>query len=166
MKEKTRVIHPIDTVIDSDSKIIILGSFPSVKSREKSFFYMNKYNRFYQVLSELFNEDFYSCEIKEKINLLHKYHIALDDVVKECNISLSSDSSIEPIKIIDIDSVIKQTKIKTIFFNGNKAYELFIKEYPNYQCELIKLPSTSSANAKMSLSNLVEKWKIIKDKLN
>ncbi len=166
MKEKTRVIHPIDAVIDSDSKIIILGSFPSVKSREKSFFYMNKYNRFYQVLSEIFNEDFYNCEIEEKINLLHKYHIALDDVVKECNIVLSSDSSIEPIKLIDIDQILNQTKIKTIFFNGNKAYELFVKEYPKCQCELIKLPSTSSANAKMSLSNLVEKWKIIRDKLN
>ena len=165
MGVKERVSHPLKMVKDENSKILILGSFPSVKSREKNFFYMNKYNRFYQVLTKLFGEDFYSCSIEEKINLLRKYHISIYDVVIECEIINSSDSSISPIRYIDLEKTLENTKINKIFLNGNKAYSLFVKKYPSYIEKVIKLPSTSSANAKMSLNDLVQQWKVIKDYL-
>ncbi len=163
MGNKEKISHPLKMVKDENSKILILGSFPSVISRKKNFFYMNKFNRFYQVLTKLFDEDFYSCSIEEKINLLKKYHISIFDVVIECEIVNSSDSSIRAIRYIDLEKALDNTKIDKIFLNGNKAYSLFIKKYPAYIDEVIKLPSTSSANAKMSLDDLVEQWKVIKD---
>lgn len=161
MKDKVRVKHPLEVLKNEDSKILILGSFPSVKSREMNFFYMNKTNRFYLVLSSLLNEDIYNCNIELKKEILLKRHIALYDVVEECEIVNSSDSSIKIINYCDLDSILKNTKIECIFLNGNTAYTLFIKKYPQYSNKCFKLPSTSSANAKMRLDDLINEWKIL-----
>lgn len=146
------ISHPFEPVIDNHSNILILGSFPSVKSREVSFYYGNKNNRFFKVLSNIFHEDFYHVDIETKKKLLSKYHIALFDVIKSCDIKGSSDSSITNVVVNDIEDLLQRYPIKKIIVNGNKAYELFTKYFPNLEVTL--LPSTSSANAKYSLEEL------------
>jgi hypoxanthine-DNA glycosylase len=161
-----RIKHPLNPVKDKDSKILILGSFPSVKSRELNFYYMNKYNRFYRVISSLLKEDFINASIEMKIELFLKHNIAIHDVVKECEIVNSSDSSINVIEYLNLDDILANSNIKHIFLNGNKAYELFIKKYPHMKDISTKLMSTSSANARCSLEVLINNWKIILDYLN
>ena len=162
---KEEVIHPLEVLKDKDSKILILGSFPSVKSREMNFFYMNKTNRFYKVLSSLLGIDLFSISIEEKKRILLKNHIALYDVVKRCRIHGSSDSSLQILDYSDIYEILKNTKINKIYLNGSLAYSLFIKKYPELLNVSYKLPSTSSANAKMKLEDLVSSWSIILEEL-
>ncbi|MDD7736089.1 MAG: DNA-deoxyinosine glycosylase [Bacillales bacterium] len=162
---KEEVIHPLEVLKDKDSKILILGSFPSVKSREMNFFYMNKTNRFYKVLSSLLDIDLFSISIEEKKRILLKKHIALYDVVKRCRIHGSSDSSLQILDYSDIYEILKNTKINKIYLNGSLAYSLFIKKYPELLNVSYKLPSTSSANAKMKLEDLVSSWSIILEEL-
>ena len=157
--ERQRAVHTLDLFKDENSRILILGSFPSIQSRGQNFYYMNKTNRFYQVLSALYGEDFYSVSVERKKELLRKHRIALFDVVTECEISLSSDSSLKPIAYLNLSEVIKDTKIERIFINGNKAYALFVRRYPDVKVG--KRPSTSSANARMRLDDLVREWKAI-----
>lgn len=161
MKQKERIIHPLEILKDQNSKVLILGSFPSVKSREMNFFYMNKTNRFYKVLSFLLNIDLVSMSIEEKKKELLKNNIALYDVVKECEIINSSDSSLKIIEYTDVEKILENTNIKHIFLNGNKAYELFSKKYPHLLNMSTKMKSTSSANAKESLESLIEDYCII-----
>ena len=162
---KEEVIHPLEVLKDKDSKILILGSFPSVKSREMNFFYMNKTNRFYKVLSSLLDIDLFSISIEEKKRILLKNHIALYDVVKRCRIHGSSDSSLQILDYSDIYEILMNTKINKIYLNGSLAYSLFIKKYPELLNVSYKLPSTSSANAKMKLEDLVSSWSIILEEL-
>ena len=162
---KEEVIHPLEVLKDKDSKILILGSFPSVKSREMNFFYMTKTNRFYKVLSSLLGIDLFSISIEEKKRILLKNHIALYDVVKRCRIHGSSDSSLQILDYSDIYEILKNTKINKIYLNGSLAYSLFIKKYPELLNVSYKLPSTSSANAKMKLEDLVSSWSIILEEL-
>ena len=103
--------HAFESFYNIDSKILILGSFPSVKSRENGFYYMNKTNRFWSVLSNIYNEDFININIDKKKELLNKYHIALSDCIYECDIIGSSDSSITNIKLMDIDTIINSVVI-------------------------------------------------------
>lgn len=146
--------------IFKESKILILGSFPSVISRKENFYYANKYNRFYEVLKTLFKENNLDLSLtKDKKEFLKRHQIALYDVIEECYIQASKDSSIINPKISDIKNLIKDTDIKQVFVCGKKAYDLFIKNIQNINC--IYLPSTSSANASYSLDKLVEKFKII-----
>lgn len=154
-------VHPLLPVYDQNTKILILGSFPSVKSREAGFYYMNPHNRFYQVLSVLLNENFVDARVEEKVNLLRKHHIGLFDIIKECRITGSSDASITDVVPNDLEQIISTSQIKRIFLNGNLAYKLFCKYFPKYQDIATPLPSTSPANAKMKLSDLREKWSII-----
>ena len=160
-----KVNHSFPIFIDSNSKILILGSFPSVKSREEDFYYMHKQNRFYKILSNLFNEDFYNVDINTKKELLYKYHIALYDVIESCEIENSNDETIKNVEPSNIKEYIKNTNIKHIFINGNKAKELFIK----YNNDLINmttfLPSTSARNARFNLEKLTNEYKIIKEYL-
>lgn len=158
---RERATHTLDLFKDENSRILILGSFPSIQSRGQNFYYMNKTNRFYQVLSALYGEDFYFASLERKKELLRKHCIALFDVVTECEISNSSDSSLKPIAYLDLEEVTKNTKIERVFVNGNKAYELFVRRYPEEKAE--KLPSTSSANARMRLDDLIREWRIILD---
>ena len=160
-----KVNHSFPIFIDSNSKIFILGSFPSVKSREEDFYYMHKQNRFYKILSNLFNEDFYNVDINTKKELLSKYHIALYDIIDSCEIENSNEKTIKKVVPSNIKEYIKNTNIKHIFINGNKAKELFIK----YNNDLINmttfLPSTSARNARFNLEKLTNEYKVIKEYL-
>lgn len=157
-----KIIHNINPIIDKSSCILILGSFPSVTSREDNFFYANHSNRFWKVLSQLFDCDFFHGTNKEKEQLLRKNKIALYDVVYSCSIKNSDDSKIKNVVPTNIAQLIENSNIKKIFLNGSKAYELFLKYNPSLVSMAYKLPSTSSANAKYSLDKLVEEFLIIK----
>ena len=157
--------HILLPVINKDSKVLILGSFPSVKSMEKNFYYMHPQNRFYRILGELLGCDIYSKSIEEKEEILLKHHIALYDVIESCSIEGSSDSSIKNVVPCNVEKLIEGSNIIHIFINGKKAYDLFIKYNKNIRIPYTMLPSSSPANAKYSLKDLIEAWRIIKDKL-
>ena len=159
------VEHSFEPLYNEKTKILILGSFPSVVSREKAFYYMNSQNRFYKVLSLLLLVDLYNCPIKEKMEILLKNKIGIFDVIKSCSIKGSADTSITNVKVNDIDGIIEKTRINKIFLNGGLAYSLFIKYFPHLKGISYKLTSTSSANARYSLAKLVDEWKIILDYL-
>lgn len=152
-------IHNIEPVYDKNSKILILGSFPSVKSREQKFFYGHPQNRFWKVISTITNEKLPQT-IEEKKELLLRNNIAVWDVIQRCDIIGSSDSSITNVVVNDIKSILRKTNIQKIYANGEKAYKLF-KKYYGEELKAEKLPSTSPANAQYSLEKLVEEWKII-----
>lgn len=157
MIDYRHVEHTFGPVYDSESRILILGSFPSVKSREISFYYGHPQNRFWKLLSLLFNE-----EIKDKKTFLLKHHIALFDVIESCDIIGSSDTSIRNVKPNDLSLIINNSKIETVYLNGSKAYELY-KKYcaDKYDIDAIKLPSTSPANAAYSIEKLYNEWRMI-----
>ena len=154
------VVHPIEPVYDKDSKILILGSFPSVKSREEGFFYGHKQNRFWKVISAVFDEEVPNS-IEEKKALLLRNHIALWDVIKSCDIVGSSDSSISNVVANDLSVILDVADIRAIYVNGKTA----LKYYEKYTQALVKrpatcLPSTSPANAAWNLERLTEAWSV------
>lgn len=158
VKDSEVVTHRFGPVYDVNSKILILGSFPSVKSREEGFYYMHPQNRFWKCLSAV-----YGCEIgpskEEKTEFLHKNHIALWDVVKKCRISGSQDAKLVPLEFNDIKWLIDNTQVKKIYTNGklaDKKYQEFI--YGETGISSVYLPSTSAANARFSLAQLLAKW--------
>lgn len=154
--------HNIQPIYNKDSQILILGSFPSVKSREAQFFYHHPQNRFWKILTALYNYETLKS-IDEKKEFLLTHHIALWDVIESCEIIGSSDSSIENVKVNDILSIIKNSSIKVIYTNGKKAHQLYQKYcLPITHKQDICLPSSSPANAQYSLERLIEEWKIIK----
>lgn len=154
--------HNIQPIYNSQSKILILGSFPSVKSREAQFFYHHPQNRFWKILEQLFDVSLKS--IDEKKEFLLSYHIALWDVIESCEIIGSSDSSIQNVVVNDIPRLLQNTHIDIIFTNGKKAHQLYQKYcLPLTHKEDICLPSSSPANAVYSLEKLVEAWKIIQE---
>ena len=157
------IIHPIKPVYDKDSRVLILGSFPSVKSREEGFFYGHPQNRFWKVTSRVFDEDL-PLTVDEKKAFLLKNHIALWDVIGSCEIEGSSDSSIRNVTVNDISKILKTADIKTIYLNGGKAYQLYQKYlFPSLGREGILLPSTSPANAAWNLERLTGTWKMIRE---
>lgn len=161
MNTYEHVSHTFDPVFDKNAKILILGTFPSVKSREQHFYYGHPKNRFWKLLALLLND---SCPltITEKKDFLHKHKIAVWDVIESCDIIGSSDSSIKNVIPADINSVLQQTDIHAIFANGTKAYDLYQKyAFPQTQFPITRLPSTSPANAAFSLEKLQDNWKVI-----
>jgi len=162
----THVIHKIPPVYNKNSQILILGSFPSVKSREGRFFYHHKQNRFWKVLSTIVN-DVLPETIDEKKVFLLKNHIAVWDVIASCDIEGSSDSSIKNAVPNDFSNILKAAPIRKIYTNGGTAYKLYHK-----YCEKVtgikamKLPSTSPANASYSLDRLISEWKVIADQIS
>lgn len=152
------IISPLKPFYFQDSKILILGSFPSVKSREKNFYYSHPTNRFFKILYFLFNEE-YQEDIEKRKEFLKEHKIALYDVIHSCTIHSSDDSSISDVTPTNIEDILSSSKIKMIFLTGNKAYKLFKHYHPNLTG--IPLPSPSSANAKMSFTNLIDSYKII-----
>jgi|AntAceMinimDraft_17_1070374.scaffolds.fasta_scaffold84112_1 hypoxanthine-DNA glycosylase len=160
--EKARVNHKFKAIIDNSSKILILGSIPSVKSREYNFYYMHKQNRFWKLLENIYEDDFGNRDLLIKKKLLIKYGIALYDVLESCDISGSSDSSISNVNPVDIKKLIRNTNIEQIYLNGKKAYDLFCRYNPDLISLAIYLPSTSPANARYRLGDLYKKWLIIK----
>ena len=153
--------HGFGAVYDSNSKVLILGSHPSVKSKSAGFFYMHPKNRFWKVLSRLLDVDFISADIDERKSLLLNNHIALYDVVEECDIVASSDATIRNVVYADIPTIVDSSEITHIFLNGQKAYSLFTRAFPQYISIATPLPSTSPANASSSLDTLIDKWQVI-----
>lgn len=156
------VVHPIKPVFDENSKILILGSFPSVKSREEMFFYGHPQNRFWKVTAAVFGCDV-PCTIDEKRAFLLQNNIALWDVIASCDIVGSSDSSIKNVVPNDLDVILQTADIKRIFVNGKtseKYYNKYIRD--KIGREAVCLPSTSPANAQWSSERLIEAWKTIK----
>ncbi|WP_347353281.1 DNA-deoxyinosine glycosylase [Acetoanaerobium noterae] len=156
-----RASHEFPPVFDNSSEILILGSFPSVKSRQESFFYANPQNRFWKLMAQLLNEST-PKDTKDKIVMLKKHKIALWDVIESCDIVGSSDSSISNVVIVDISQILSRANIIKVYANGGKAFELYNKYlYPKTQLEITKLPSTSPANAGYSFDKLLSEWKKI-----
>jgi len=155
------ITHPIEPVFDTNSRILILGSFPSVKSREQGFFYGHPQNRFWKVLAAVF-EDEVPATIPEKKAFLLRNHIAVWDVIHSCEIQGSSDSSIRNVTANDLRPLLETADIQGIFVNGKTAEKLYQK-YTEPVCgrEAVYLPSTSPANAAWSLERLTEAWRIV-----
>ena len=157
------MLHPIDPVFDKDSRVLILGSFPSVRSREEGFFYGHPQNRFWKVTARVFGEEVPQT-VDEKKAFLLRNHIALWDVIGSCDIEGSSDASIRNATVNDISHILKTARIKAVFLNGRKAYSLYQKYmYPDVKREGICLPSTSPANAMWSVDKLTSEWKQIRE---
>ena len=155
------LIHPIAPVFDKDSRVLILGSFPSVKSREEGFFYGHPQNRFWKVTASVFGEDVPKT-IDEKKSFILKNHIALWDVIGSCEIDGSSDSSIRNVSVNDIKMILETADIQAIYLNGKKAFLLYQKHMlPVTGREGICLPSTSPANAAWQMDRLVREWSVI-----
>ena len=153
--EYEHIEHTFAPVYDADSLVLILGTLPSVKSRENHFYYGHKQNRFWKVMEAIFRE-----EIKDRKDFCHRHHVALWDVIASCSIQGSSDASITDVKVNDIACLLAKTRVHVIFTTGLKAYQLFDK-YIRVNVPVIPLPSTSGANAHMSLAELTEKYRII-----
>lgn len=161
MSEYTYVEHEFAPVYNTESKVLILGTFPSVKSRENQFYYGHPQNRFWKVTAQIIGEDVPST-IEEKKTMLLRNHIAIWDVIKSCRIIGSSDSSIQDVVVNDFTDILAKAPIEKIYANGGKAYELYEKYA--HECtkrEIIKLPSTSPANAAFSVDRLCEQWRQI-----
>ena len=155
------MLHPIDPVFDKDSEVLILGSFPSVKSREEGFFYGHPQNRFWKVTARVFGEEVPQA-IDEKKSFLLRNHIALWDVIGSCDIEGSSDASIRNVSVNDISLILKTANIKAVFLNGKKAFSLYQKYMnPEVKREGNCLPSKSPANAIWSVDKLTAEWKQI-----
>ena len=141
--------------------MLILGSFPSVKSREGGFFYHHRQNRFWKVMEALFDYEFESIEDKKEF--LHKEHIALWDVVRSCRIVGSSDSSIKDVVVNDLSLIFSSSDIKAVYTNGSRAFNLYMKYcYPSFGIKPFVLPSTSPANASWSFDHLLEAWSVVR----
>lgn len=163
MADYQQLTHEFHPVFDKNSRILILGTFPSVKSREQYFYYGHPQNRFWKVLAAITKEPLPST-ISEKKQFLLSRHIAIWDVIQSCEIIGSSDSSIRNVIPADIPGLLAQTSITAIFGNGNKACELFERytaptlfQFPELN-KIQKLPSTSPANASWSLERLTTYW--------
>ena len=154
-----KVIHPLDAIYDEHSRVLILGSFPSVISRQNKMYYANKTNRFWAVMEALFN-----VEITDYALFCHQHHIAMWDVIYSCTIEGSSDSSIKNVKTNDIAGLVHKTNIQLIVTTGNKAAVLY-NQYIHLDIPHISLPSTSAANAKMRLEQLINEYQKIKEVL-
>ena len=165
MAEHQRLEHGVEPVFDRDSRILILGSFPSVKSRETSFFYGHPQNRFWRVLAQVLGEEV-PQSIDDKKRLLLRNQIALWDVIQKCDIIGSSDSSIKNVEATNLTMILGVCKIQQIFVNGKTAQKLYHRfSEPVTGLEAIALPSTSPANAGFSMEHLVKEWKIIREYL-
>lgn len=162
MNTPQSMVHPFPPLFDKNSSVLILGSFPSVKSREQNFFYGHPQNRFWKLISLLFDEEI-PQSIDEKKRLILKHNLALWDVIHSCTVTGSSDSSIKDVVANDLSEILKNSKVNRIFANGALSHKMYMKYiFPKTGIEAVKLPSTSPANAAFSLSRLAESWKIVK----
>lgn len=157
---ESRVYHEFPPFYDENSKVLILGSIPSVKSREIGFYYGHPQNRFWKVLSLVFNSS-----ILDKKEFLKQHHIALWDVLESCEINGSSDDSIKKEIPNNIPLILEKCNINAIFTTGKIAHKYYMKYFKEINIPIFNLPSTSPANCKVSLDELVEEYKIIRDYL-
>ena len=161
MAEYEHVTHTFEPVYDENSKILILGSLPSVKSREQGFYYGHPQNRFWKVLAKLLNWE-EPVTIEEKKKMLLENKIAVWDVLESCDIQGSSDSSIKNPVAADIPGLLQKTNIRKIYVNGTTAGKYY-KKYilPKTGMEAIVLQSTSPLNCRYNLDKLAENWSVI-----
>ena len=160
------VTHPIPPLVDASSRILILGSFPSVKSREGLFFYHHPQNRFWKVLAGVLEEPV-PGSIEEKKIFLLKHRIALWDVIASCTIEGSSDSTIKNVVPNDLSGILSAADISRIFCNGGASFQYYKKyQEPRTGRAAVRLPSTSPANAAWSLDRLIREWAVIRDGLH
>lgn len=155
--------HTFEPIFDRNSEILVLGSFPSVKSRENNFYYAHPQNRFWRVVASV-----YSCpvpsSVEEKKNMLLSNKIAVWDVIRSCEITGSADSTIKSVIPNDLSEILSVADIKKIYANGKTAQSLYNKYIKkNTGVDIISLPSTSPANAAYSLEKLIKEWKIINE---
>jgi hypoxanthine-DNA glycosylase len=162
MSETSYITHPFPPLYDENSATLILGSFPSVKSREAMFFYGHPQNRFWKVIAKVFNEKTPE-NIAEKKSLVLRRNLALWDSIHSCTITGSSDSSVKDVVPNDISGIIRGSKIDRVFCNGALSHKMYTKDIlPTTGLEAVRLPSTSPANAAYSLDRLVSEWEIIR----
>ena len=160
------VTHPIPPLFDASSRILILGSFPSVKSREGLFSYHHPQNRFWKVLAGVLEEPV-PGSIEEKKIFLLKHRIALWDVIASCTIEGSSDSTIKNVVPNDLSGILSAADISRIFCNGGASFQYYKKyQEPRTGRAAVRLPSTSPANAAWSLDRLIREWAVIRDSLH
>ena len=162
MTKHQTVTHPFRPLFQTDSKILILGSFPSIKTREYGFFYGHPQNSFWPLLERIFGVKL-STDIEERRAFLLQHHLAIYDVIYRCDIIGSGDASIQNVIPSDLSPILKEADIRQIFCNGGTAYRYYQK-YQEQKTEVkaIQLPSTSPANARFSMDDLYHQWKIIK----
>lgn len=159
----TFITHPIPPVYDSSSRILILGSFPSVKSREAMFFYGHPQNRFWKVVAAVFGEPV-PMSVSERKAFLLRNHIAAWDVIASCRIRGSSDASIKDVTPNDLRPILEAAQIRNIYVNGRtaeKMYQKYTQTVTERDC--ICLPSTSPANAAWSMERLTDAWTRIRE---
>lgn len=160
--EYQHIIHPFEPIWNETSEILILGTLPSVKSRENDFYYGHPQNRFWRVLAGVLGKAV-PVSVEEKKSFLLENKIAIWDVIYSCDIQGSSDQSIKNVVPTDIRNILKNSSIKTVYVNGKKAGQLYQKYQQKLtEKEAIVLPSTSPANAAWSLERLIEAWSLIK----
>ena len=159
--EYLHITHPFSPVFDINSEILILGSFPSVKSREGSFYYGHPQNRFWRVMAALYQVPMPETN-EEKTNILLSNGIALWDVIHSCDIRGSSDSSIRNVIPTDLRTILSKANIQRIYANGKTAAAMYQKhQFPQTGINIIPLPSTSPANAAWTLERLIDQWHVI-----
>ena len=157
------LVHSISPLYDEHSRILILGSFPSVKSREARFFYGHPQNRFWKVVSAVF-EEAPPQTVEEKKAFLLRNHIAVWDVIRSCDIEGSSDVSIRNVEPNDISMILSAADIRAIYINGKTAYKYYVRYSESATGrKAVCLPSTSPANAAFSLEHLIGEWKCIRE---
>lgn len=153
------IVHPVEALFNENSKILILGTFPSVKSREAKFFYGHPQNRFWRVMARLCDAELPQT-VEDKKKLILDNHFALWDVIHSCDVEGSADSSIKNVVPNDISVILKNSEVSRIFVNGKKAESLY-KKYLEKETGItaVCLPSTSPANASWSEDRLTEYWR-------
>ena len=162
MSQPMQITHPIAPFYEPDSRILILGSFPSVKTREMGFFYGHPQNRFWKVMAAVWEEPV-PMTVEERQDFLRRNRIAAWDVIYSCTITGSSDSSIRDVKVTDLSPILEGADIRQIYVNGRKAEELYRKYSLSLTGrEAVCLPSTSPANAAWDLKRLTEAWRRVR----
>lgn len=156
MKQE-RLLHPFPPLWDEESRVLILGSFPSVMSRKNAFYYTHPQNRFWKLMSLIYEE-----EIIDRVAFCHQHHIALWDVIESCTITGSSDSSIRDVKVNDIAELLSKSRIRQVFTTGSTAWNLY-RKYVTADIDAVRLPSTSPANAAMKLEDLLPYYRQIRE---
>ena len=156
-----RIIHPFGPLFNESSRILILGSFPSVKSRKQQFFYGHPQNRFWKVLAALYQQDV-PVTVDQKKALILENHLALWDSVASCVITGSSDASIREVRANDLSVILDNSAVQKIFCNGKTSWQMYEKWIrPATAREAVCLPSTSPANAQWTLDRLIDAWSVI-----
>lgn len=154
-----RVTHEFPPVYDSGSRVLILGTIPSPKSRERGFYYMHPQNRFWKMLCAVLGEDI-PADVEGRRKLCLKHGVALWDVLESCDISGAEDSSIKNAKPNDLRKILSSSPVKAVFTTGKKAHALYKKYFPDLPGDIC-LPSTSPANRTISETEMLEEYRKI-----